>query len=82
VDAEQAMVLRLEWRDGALVFIDPSDETWQPRLTPTQDPLTFTVAPGVRESGEHAVFKRGAGGQVWSVFLAAGTLLRFGPVGA
>ncbi|MDX6235030.1 MAG: hypothetical protein QOH68_4186 [Nocardioidaceae bacterium] len=82
VDAEQAMVLRLEWRDGALVFIDPSDETWQPRLTPTQDPLTFTVAPGVRESGEHAVFKRGAGGQVSSVFLAAGTLLRFGPVGA
>jgi hypothetical protein len=82
VDAEQAMVLRLEWRDGALVFIDPSDETWRPRLTPTQDPLTFTVAPGVRESGEHAVFKRGAGGQVSSVFLAAGTLRRFGPVGA
>ena len=82
VDTEQAMVLRLEWRDGSLVFIDPSDETWRPKLTPTHDPQTFTVAPGVRESGEHAVFVRDAGGQVVSVFLAAGTLLRFGPVGA
>jgi CubicO group peptidase (beta-lactamase class C family) len=81
VHAEQAMVVRLEWRDGALVFIDPSDETWRPRLTPTEDPQTFVVAPGVRESGEHAVFMRNAGGQVSSVFLASGTLLRFGPVG-
>lgn len=82
VDAEQAMVLRLEWRDGALVFIDPSDETWRPTLTPTPDPHTFTVAPGVRESGEDVVFTRNAGGRVSSVFLASGTLVRFGPVGS
>jgi Beta-lactamase len=80
VDAEQGMVLRLEWRDRELVFLDPADEAWRPTLTPTSDPLDFVVGPGLRESGEHVRFLRNASGQVSAVFLAAGTLVRFGPV--
>jgi Beta-lactamase len=80
VDAEQGLVLRLEWRDGGLVFIDPTDEAWRPTLTPTPDPQDFVVGPGIRESGEHVVFARNAAGQVSSVFLATSTFVRFGPV--
>jgi CubicO group peptidase (beta-lactamase class C family) len=80
VDAEQGMVLRLEWRDSELVFLDPADEAWRPTLTPTSDPQDFVVGPGFRESGEHVLFMRNAAGQVSSVFLATGTLIRFGPV--
>ncbi|MEX1264943.1 MAG: serine hydrolase domain-containing protein [Actinomycetota bacterium] len=80
IDAEQAMVVRLEWRDGALAVIDPDEESWWPTLAPTDEPNTFVVAPGVRESGERVVFRRLPDGRVVSVFMASATLARLAPV--
>ena len=80
VDEEQAMVVRVEWRDGALQIVDPDQATWRPTLTPTEDADVFVVAPGVRESGERVTFTRRADGRVVSMFLAAATMIRFGPV--
>ena len=74
------LLIRLEWRDGKLVVIDPGDPTWRPVLSPTADPDVFVVEPGSRQSGEHAVFSRLADGRVVSLFLAAGTYQRLGPV--
>lgn len=77
---EFGTLIRLEWRDGTLVFVDPTQETWRPILAPTEDPNVFLVEPGVRESGELAVFRRLPDGRVASVFLAAGTFKRLDPV--
>ena len=74
------MLIRLEWRDGELSFIDIDDASWRPTLTPTEDPDVFLVAPGSRESGEHAVFRRLPDGRVTSVFLAASTFVRLDEV--
>jgi hypothetical protein len=71
-----SLTLRLEWRDGALVLINPDDPSYRPGLIPSGDPGVFTVGPGFRESGEQAVFRRRADGQVTALFLAAATLLR------
>jgi len=73
---EFGMVIRLEWRDGELSFIDTDEASWRPTLTPTEDPDVFLVEPGSRESGEHAVFRRLPDGRVTSVFLAASTFVR------
>ncbi|MGZ5328984.1 MAG: serine hydrolase domain-containing protein [Actinomycetota bacterium] len=82
VDEEQAMIARVEWRDGALQIVDPDEESWRPTLSPTEDPDVFVVAPGVRESGERVTFIRRADGRVSSMFLAVATMARFGPVGS
>ena len=82
VDEEQAMIARVEWRDGALQIIDPDDEAWRPTLVPTENPDVFVIAPGVRESGERVTFSRRLDGRVTSMFLAVATMVRFGPVGA
>ena len=34
--AEFGMLIRLEWRDGELSFIDIDDASWRPTLTPTE----------------------------------------------
>lgn len=81
VDEEQAMIARVEWRDGALQIVDPDEEAWRPTLVPTEDPDVFVIAPGVRESGERVTFGRRADGRVTSIFLAVATMIRFGPVG-
>jgi len=69
-------VLRLEWRDGKLTFLDPSDPEWSLTLAPTETPDLFTVERGVRESGERVRFDRNSDGRVVSVFLAARTCVR------
>jgi CubicO group peptidase (beta-lactamase class C family) len=74
--AAQGQVVRLEWRDGQLTFIDPEEPGWQPTLMPTGDPATFVVGPGYRQSGEPVIFRRLPDGRVHSVFLADGTLRR------
>jgi hypothetical protein len=81
VDEEQAMIARVEWRDGALRIVDPDEGSWRPTLAPTEDPDVFVVAPGVRESGERVTFTRRADGRVSSMFMAVATMVRFGPVG-
>src|SRR3990170_6994490 len=69
VNVEQGLVIRLEWRDGKLRFIDPAEPTWGRTLAPTDDPDVFVVEPGVREAGEPATFRRNAQGRGVSVHL-------------
>ena len=79
-DHELGRLLRVEWRDGRLTIVDPELPTWRPTLAPTGEPDVFLIQPGVRESGENAVFNRVDGGRVASVFIAAGTWRRLEPV--
>jgi len=79
-DKELGATLRMEWRDGNLVIIDPTVPQWRPTLTPTEDPSIFLIEPGIRQSGENAVFNRLPDGRVASVFIAAGTWVRLDPV--
>ena len=72
--------MQLEWRDGKLTFIDPSDPTWTPTLEPTDDPDVFIIEPGFRESGELVRFSRGKDGRVVSVKVAVATMQRLEPV--
>jgi hypothetical protein len=76
------VTLQLEWREGALVLADPEVPSYRPELTPAGDRDTFIVGPGFRESGEKAVFRRRADGQVTALFLAAMTLTRLDTVPA
>ena len=80
VNPEQGLVVRLEWRDGKLTFVDPAEPTWVKVLAPTDDPDVFIVEPGVRESGEPATFRRTPDGRVASVHLATETHVRLEPV--
>lgn len=73
---EEGVLLRLEWRDGKLTFIDPNLPAWRPTLAPTENPDVFMIEPGVRQSGEHAVFRHAADGRIAAVFLAAATYYR------
>jgi CubicO group peptidase (beta-lactamase class C family) len=73
-------LLRLEWRDGKLTFINQDFPDDQITLEPGTDDDTFTAAPGARQSGEMIKFRRLPGGQVGSVFLGSATLLRLDPV--
>jgi CubicO group peptidase (beta-lactamase class C family) len=75
-----SQVIRLEWRDGTLIFIDPEAPSWRPALLPTGDPYRFTVGAGYRESGEPVVFHKLPDGRIDSVFLADGTWRRLGHV--
>jgi CubicO group peptidase (beta-lactamase class C family) len=74
-------VIRLEWRDGKLTFLDETDPTWTPTIAPTDDPDVFMVEPGFRESGELVRFQRGKDGRVVSVIAAVSTMERLEPVG-
>ena len=78
-DPEYAAVLRLEWRDGELTFVDPDKPTWRPVLRPTEVADTFIVEPGVRESGEPCTFGRRADGRIRSVTVGSALLRRLGP---
>lgn len=75
-DHDLGALLTLEWRDGKLTFVWPAFPEWRPTLAPTENPDVFLIEPGVRESGENAVFQRTPDGRVASVFIAAGTWLR------
>lgn len=79
---EAGVVLRLEWRDGKLTVVDPELPAWRPVLAPTEERDVFVIEPGVRQSGELAVFRRTDDGRVSALFLAAGTYQRLDPVGS
>ena len=80
IDLEDGWLVRVEWRDGKLSLVDPTEDTWKPALAPTDDPYAFVVEPGVRESGEQAVFRHLPDGRVVSLFLTSSTLQRLEPV--
>jgi CubicO group peptidase (beta-lactamase class C family) len=79
-DPDYSFVVRLEWRDGKLTFIDADEPTWRPTLAPTEDADAFLVERGVRESGELCTFERRADGRVRSVTLGPARMRRLDPV--
>ena len=79
-DREYDVLLRLEWRDGKLTFLEPEFPSWTARLTPTDEPDRFTVDAGVTEAGEHCIFVRRSDGRVQSVALASAVFRRLDPV--
>jgi CubicO group peptidase (beta-lactamase class C family) len=79
-DPDYMSVLRLEWRDGRLTFVDPDTPTWRPVLRATDVADAFVVEPGVRESGEACTFDRRPDGRVRSVMLGPARLRRLDPV--
>ena len=73
-------LVRVEWRDGRLTFVDPTQAGWRPTLTATDQPDAFVVDPYVREAGEPCVFHRRADGRVDSVAFGPAVLRRFDAV--
>src|ERR671931_686971 len=78
---DEPIMIRLEWRDRALTFVDPDKPEWRPTLVPDEGADRFTVEAGVRESGEPVVFHRRGDGRVASVTIGPFSLARFDPVG-
>jgi CubicO group peptidase (beta-lactamase class C family) len=76
----EAILLRLEWRDADLVFVDPSEPSWDLVLIAGETPDRFVAGPGRRESGEPVEFHRRADGAVTGVTIGPYTLDRFEPV--
>jgi CubicO group peptidase (beta-lactamase class C family) len=79
-EPETMMLLRLEWRDGKLMFLDAGSPNWQPTLAPGPGPDAFVVERGVREAGERCTFERTASGRVRAVVLGPTRLRRLDPV--
>jgi CubicO group peptidase (beta-lactamase class C family) len=77
--ADMSMIVRLEWRDRKLVFVEPGSPETLTEIEPAGSPDTFTVTAGNRNSGETVRFARLAGGRVASVFVGSATLLRLDP---
>jgi hypothetical protein len=77
---DEPTLFRLEWRDGALTFVDPETPEWRPSLVPADAPDRFIVEAGVRESGEPVVFHRRGDGRVSAVTIGPFSLSRFDPV--
>jgi hypothetical protein len=77
---DMTMLVRLEWRDGKLAFVEPGSTDEPTEIEPGGTPDTFTAAAGNRNSGETVRFRRLASGRVESVFVGTATLLRLDPV--
>ena len=77
----EALLMRLEWRDGKLMLRDPDEPDETLTLLPTEDPMRFTVDWFARESGEPVEFHTGADGRVTGVTIGPYTLQRFEPIG-
>jgi CubicO group peptidase (beta-lactamase class C family) len=77
----EAVLMRLEWRDGKLMLRDPDEPDETLTLLPTEDPTRFTVDWFARESGEPVEFHTGADGRVSGVTIGPYTLQRFEPIG-
>jgi D-alanyl-D-alanine carboxypeptidase len=73
-------VLRLEWRDGRLTFVEPGEPQSRPTLTATDRADEFVVDRQVREAGEPCVFRRRQDGRVVAVALGPVVLRRLDPV--
>jgi hypothetical protein len=76
----EAMLTRLEWRDGKLTMLDPSEPDWKLVFLPQDEPDRFTIDWFQRESGEPVVFHRGPEGRISGVTIGPYTLRRFDPV--
>jgi hypothetical protein len=79
-DPDYEILVRLEWRDGKLTFVDPDYPKELTTLLPTDTADAFLVELGVRESGEPCIFHRRGDGRVSTVMLGPMTLARLEPV--
>ena len=79
-EPSEAILARLEWRDGKLTMLDPSEPDWKLVFVPTEEPDRFTVDWFQRESGEPVAFHRGPDGRVSGVTIGPYTLRRFEPL--
>jgi CubicO group peptidase (beta-lactamase class C family) len=73
-------ILRLEWRDGQLVFTSGDPVTWQVGLVPSDDPDVFAPSPGSGVPGDSVTFRRLGDGRVASVHLMDSTFVRLDQV--
>jgi CubicO group peptidase (beta-lactamase class C family) len=78
--ADMTMLVRLEWRDGKLAFIEPGSTDKLTEIEPAGTPDTFKAAACNLLSGETVRFRRLASGRVDSAFVGSVTLLRLAPV--
>jgi CubicO group peptidase (beta-lactamase class C family) len=69
-----AELVRIEWRDGALVLVDPESPAIELLATDERD--VFGVQPGNRASGEPARFERSADGRVRRFRIGGGSYSR------
>jgi CubicO group peptidase (beta-lactamase class C family) len=76
--ADMTQTWRVEWRDGKLAGLFPDLPDQAMHLQPTDEPDTFTVGLGFRDSGETVRFRR-QDGRVISVVSGSATLLRLRP---
>jgi CubicO group peptidase (beta-lactamase class C family) len=77
---ELGLLLRVEWRDARLMALGVVDDWRRWTFSPTVVPDAFIVDPGVRESGEDALFLRRGDGRVSGLKLGPVTLSRLDPV--
>jgi CubicO group peptidase (beta-lactamase class C family) len=75
-----AGVLRLEWCDGKLAFVNQEPALFRLALEPTSNPDSFVAERGSYFSGENVTFHRRADGRVISVLLIASTFMRLDQV--
>jgi len=75
-----AGVLRLEWCDGKLAFVNQEPAPFCLALQPTSNPDIFVAEQGSYFSGENVTFRRRADGRVISVLLIASTFMRLDQV--
>jgi CubicO group peptidase (beta-lactamase class C family) len=73
-------VLRLEWRDEKLTFVNQEPGPFRLTIEPTSDPDTFAAEQGSYFSGEKVTFHRDTDGRVTSVLLIASTFIRLDPL--
>ena len=79
-EPEVVMLLRLEWSEGKLTFVDADAPNWRPTLAPGSGPDAFVIEPGVREAGEPCTFERTAEGRIRAVVVGPTRLRRLDPV--
>ena len=77
----EGMLTRLEWRDGKLTMLDPSEPDWSLVLLSDGEPDRFTVDWFQREAGEPVEFHRDPEGKVTGVTIGPYTLRRYDPLG-
>jgi CubicO group peptidase (beta-lactamase class C family) len=75
-----AGVLRLQWCDGKLTFVNQEPDPFRLAIEPAGNPDTFVAEQGSYFSGENVTFHRRADGRVISVLLVASTLMRLDQV--
>ena len=77
----EGLLMRVEWRDGKLVLLDPDEKDFKLVFLTTENPMRFTVDWYQRESGEPVEFHRDADGRVTGVTIGPYSLQRFEPIG-